>query len=325
MRIRLLLLSIVIVGCAKSGQQPATGDGDAEGLPPTGDTIETTDRSTSPDSDQGSCPFQITEYPPSGKARLLAAYKICPSCHADLGEYLYMDQGSVAAYLYEDGLFLYRSGPEQMVPGFLRKTLTEAEACALLDGVDLAGLAEEAGEPWRIMYREVVDAWKTVIYLRNHGVQLEVKLNGNVHEDDFGLTPESAARAANSVALALNLAAHADGGAPYAADSVGLWTTRAEEPGMSCPSDAEVPEWPFPDIPLAEFQDLEFPDRTVPRVFEGEAAQELRTWAVGMGEETGCWRPLAVKEGETWRIILIDLPPDGYEGHPVSPCWTTGC
>ncbi|MBM4370523.1 MAG: hypothetical protein FJ098_02665 [Deltaproteobacteria bacterium] len=235
-----------------------------------------------------------------------------------------MDQGSVAAYLYEDGLFLYRTGPQQMVPGFLQKTLTEAEACALLDGVDLAGFAEEAGNPGRIMYREPIDARQTVIYLRNHGAQLEVKLNGNVHED-FGLTPESAARAENSVSLALNLAAQADGGAPYTADAVGLWTTRAEEPAMDCPSNAEVPEWPFPDIPLIELQDMEFPDRTVPRVFEGEAAQELRTWAVGMGEETGCWRPLAVQEGEYWRVILVDLPPDGYDGHPVSPCWTTGC
>lgn len=322
MRTTLLLLSIVVVGCAEREQQSPTGD---EGGSPTGDTIEATDRSASPDSVQQPCPSQITEHPPSREARLLAAYKICPGCMANLPEYLMKEHGRPATYLYEDGRLLFREqAPIGFVHRFQEKTVTEAEACGLLDGVDLDGLADEALLEGSIMYREATDAPATLVYLWDGKDHLETDLHGSVH-DDFGLTPESAARAANSAQLALNLSAMTTGGALYTSDGLAMWATTGEAVELACPSDPVLPEWPFEDVPLLDMQEMEFAERTIPLILEGTAAQEVRDWALEQEVESPCSK-LAVNHGEQdWQVILVDMPPDGFEGHPVSPCWTTGC
>ena len=176
MRTTLLLLSILFVGCAEREQQSPTGDG---GGSPTGDTIEATDHSASPDSDQGSCPFLITEYPPPGKARLLAAYKICPGCMANLPEYLMKEHGQPAAYLYDDGRLLFRvATPVGFVHQFQEKTVTETEACGLLDEVDLEGLADE-GVFWHQRSRGMLSRWNTRANVRGAGGVLSVGVQGS--------------------------------------------------------------------------------------------------------------------------------------------------
>jgi len=324
MRTWMLLLIVVSGGCAE-GEQPTPGDGGDGGVPRAGEVVEATDLSSSPDSVQAPCPFQITEHPPSGEARLLAAYKICPGCLANLPEYLMNEHGRPSAYLYDDGRLIFR---EQALVGFVHrfqeKMVTEAEACALLDGVDQGDLADEAAAEGSIMYREATDAPATLVYLRDGEGPLEIDLHGSVH-DDFGLTTESAARAANSARLALNLSALATGGAPYEASDLALWATTGEAVEFACPSDPVLPEWPFEDVPLLDMQEMEVAERTVPLILVGTPAQEVRDWALEQEAESPCWE-LSVRHGEQdWRIILVDLPPDGYEGHPVSPCWTTGC